>query len=125
MYKKYPIAFILICIFYSVLSFSKNTSGITTYKTPLVILDMPQDLQDFFETAYACEGWVSYFDIRLEKTTYDSVKEHIKENCSDIESKLIFMKEKYKKNKDYSERLTVYYDTVLIYKEYENNMRRE
>lgn len=45
---------------------------------------MPQDLQDFFESADACEGWVSNFDPRLEKTTHKIVESVIKENCSDI-----------------------------------------
>lgn len=84
----------------------------------VVINKMPQDLQDFFEYADACEVWVSDYDPRLDETTYNIVKNEIKENCSDIESKLSTMKIKYKKNKDYSARLTVYDDTIIIYDEY-------
>lgn len=84
----------------------------------VIIEKMPQDLQDFFESADACEGWISDFDPRLEKTTYKIVESVIKENCSDIERKLSAMKNKYKNNKDYSARLTVYDDTIIIYDEY-------
>lgn len=84
----------------------------------VIIEKMPQDLQDFFESAEACEGWVSDFDPRLEETTYNIVESVIKENCSDIEHKLSAMKIKYKNNKDYSARLTVYDDTIIIYDEY-------
>lgn len=84
----------------------------------VIIEKMPQDLQDFFESAEACEGWISDFDPRLEKTTYKIVEDVIKENCSDIEHKLSAMKNKYKNNKDYSARITVYDDTVIIYEEY-------
>ena len=84
----------------------------------VIIEKMPQDLQDFFESAEACEGWISDFDPRLEKTTYKIVEYVIKENCSDIEHKLSAMKNKYKNNKDYSARITVYDDTVIIYDEY-------
>lgn len=84
---------------------------------------MPQDLHDFFETAEACEGWISNFDPRLEKTTYRIVEIVIKENCLDIEQKLSTMKIKYKNNKDYSARLTVYDDTIIIYDDYKNSLR--
>lgn len=84
----------------------------------VIIEKMPQDLQDFFESADACEVWVSNFDPRLEKITYNIVESVIKENCSDIERKLSAMKNKYKNNKDYSARLTVYDDTIIIYGEY-------
>ncbi|MGE6980640.1 hypothetical protein [Kluyvera intermedia] len=84
---------------------------------------MPQDLHDFFETAEACEGWISNFDPRLEKTTYRIVENVIKENCLDIEQKLSTMKIKYKNNKDYSARLTVYDDTIIIYDDYKNSLR--
>ncbi|EPJ7088668.1 hypothetical protein NK529_003080 [Citrobacter amalonaticus] len=84
----------------------------------VVINKMPQDLQDFFESADACEGWISDYDPRLDETTYNIVKNEIKENCSDIERKLSTMKNKYKSNKDYSARLTVYDDTIIIYDEY-------
>lgn len=84
----------------------------------IIIKKMPQDLQDFFESADACEGWISDFDPRLEETTYKIVESVIKENCSDIEHKLSTMKIKYKNNKDYSARLTVYDDTIIIYDEY-------
>lgn len=84
----------------------------------VIIEKMPQDLQDFFESADACEVWVSNFDPRLEKITYNIVESVIKENCSDIERKLSAMKNKYKDNKDYSARLTVYDDTIIIYDEY-------
>lgn len=84
----------------------------------VIIEKMPQDLQDFFESADACEGWISDFDPRLEKTTYKTVESVIKENCSDIERKLSAMKNKYKSNKDYSARLTVYDDTIIIYDKY-------
>lgn len=84
----------------------------------VIIEKMPQDLQDFFEYADACEDWISDFDPRLEKTTYNIVENEIKENCSDIERKLSTMKIKYKNNKDYSARLTVYDDTIIIYDEY-------
>ena len=97
--------------FYSISSFSKNESEV-------VILKMPQDLQDFFETADACEGWVSDFNINMEKITYEIVEDAIKSNCSEIEKNLVLMKDKYKNNKDYSERLTVYDDTIIIYKNY-------
>ncbi|VDZ86395.1 Uncharacterised protein [Kluyvera intermedia] len=40
----------------------------------IIISKMPQDLQDFFETAEACEGWVSNFDPRLDKITYSIVE---------------------------------------------------
>ncbi|TKU03159.1 hypothetical protein FDW89_04780 [Citrobacter sp. wls830] len=86
----------------------------------VIIEKMPQDLQDFFESADACEGWISNFDPRLEETTYNIVESVIKENCSDIEHKLSAMKNKYKNNKDYSARLTVYDDTIIIYDEYKN-----
>lgn len=84
----------------------------------IIIVKMPQDLQDFFESADACEGWISDYDPRLEETTYKIVENVIKENCSDIEHKLSAMKNKYKSNKDYSARLTVYDDTIIIYDEY-------
>ncbi|MCO4157996.1 hypothetical protein [Citrobacter amalonaticus] len=84
----------------------------------VVINKMPQDLQDFFEYADACEVWVSDYDPRLDETTYNIVKNEIKENCSYIERKLSTMKNKYKSNKDYSARLTVYDDTIIIYDEY-------
>ncbi|MBW7619620.1 hypothetical protein ACXZAQ_18555 [Citrobacter portucalensis] len=84
----------------------------------VIIEKMPQDLQDFFESADACEVWVSNFDPRLEKITYNIVESVIKENCSGIEHKLSAMKNKYKNNKDYSARLTVYDDTIIIYGEY-------
>lgn len=84
----------------------------------VIIEKMPQDLQDFFESADACEVWVSNFDPRLEKITYNIVESVIKENCSDIKHKLPAMKNKYKNNKDYSARLTVYDDTIIIYDEY-------
>lgn len=110
--KRLPrVILILTYAFYSIASFSKNESGV-------VILEMPQDLQDFFETADACEGWVSDFNINMEKITYEIVEDAIKSNCSEIESNLALMKDKYKNNKDYSERLTVYDDTVIIYKNY-------
>lgn len=86
----------------------------------VIIKKMPQDLQDFFESADACEGWISDFDPRLEETTYKIVESVINENCSNIERKLSTMKNKYKNNKDYSARLTVYDDTIIIYDEYKN-----
>ncbi|EFE08193.1 hypothetical protein [Citrobacter youngae] len=86
----------------------------------VIIEKMPQDLQDFFESADACEGWISDFDPSLEETTYKIVESAIKENCSDIERKLSSMKNKYKSNKDCSARLTVYDDTIIIYDEYKN-----
>jgi hypothetical protein len=89
----------------------------------VIIEKMPQDLQDFFESADACEGWISDFDPRLEKTTYKIVESVIKENCSSIERKLSTMKNKYKNNKDYSARLTVYDDTIIIYDDYKNSLR--
>ncbi|MCE9947988.1 hypothetical protein [Hafnia paralvei] len=107
----FKLALITMCVFYSSLSFSKNENSTTIY-------DMPKDLLDFFETADACEGWISDFDARMEKTTYLIVEDAIKENCSNIEQNLSLMKNKYKNNKDYSERLTVYDDTVIIYDEY-------
>lgn len=88
----------------------------------IIISKMPQDLQDFFETAEACEGWVSNFDPRLDKITYSIVESAIKESCSDIETKLSTIKIKYKNNKDYSARLTVYDDTIIIYDEYERSL---
>lgn len=97
--------------FYSISSFSKNESGV-------VILEMPQDLQDFFETADACEGCVGDYNINMEKITYEIVEDAIKRNCSEIENNLALMKDKYKNNKDYSERLTVYDDTIIIYRNY-------
>lgn len=88
----------------------------------VIIEKMPKDLQDFFETAEACEGWISNFDPRLDKTTYSIVEGVIKENCSDIETQLSTMKTKYKNNKDYSARLTVYDDTIIIYDEYKRSL---
>lgn len=93
-------------------------SGLLSAVDKVIIEKMPQDLQDFFESAEACEGWISDFDPRLEKTTYNIVESVIKESCSDIEHKLSAMKNKYKNNKDYSARLTVYDDTIIIYDEY-------
>lgn len=84
----------------------------------IVIYDMPQDLQDFFETADSCEGWIRDFNIRQEKSTYQFVEDSIKRDCSKIESNLLSMKTKYKNNNDYSARLTVYDDTIIIYDEY-------
>lgn len=84
----------------------------------IVIYDMPQDLRDFFETADSCEGWIRDFDVRQEKLTYQFVEGSIKRDCSNIENKLLSMKVKYKNNKDYSARLTVYDDTIIIYDEY-------
>ncbi|MDN8602163.1 hypothetical protein Q0A17_22575 [Citrobacter sp. S2-9] len=110
--------FIAMC-FYSSLSFSKNTNSTVSDNDYHSILEIPQDLQDFFEMADACESWVSFFDSRLDEITYHFVVGSVKDNCSNIESKLTTMKNKYKNNKDYSERLTVYDDTVFIYKEYE------
>ena len=110
--------FIATC-FYSGLSFSKNTNSTVNDNDYHALLATPQDLQDFFETADACESWVSFFDSRLDEITYHFVVDSVKENCSNIESELITMKNKYKNNKDYSERLTVYDDTIFIYKEYE------
>lgn len=102
---------ITISIFNCDYLFAKQTSRI-------VIYDMPQDLRDFFETADACEAWIIHFNSHLGKTTYNIVESVIKENCSDIEHKLSTMKNKYKNNKDYSARLTVYDDTIIIYDEY-------
>lgn len=79
---------------------------------------MPQDLRDFFKTADSCEGWIRDFDVRQEKLTYQFVEDSIKRDCSNIENKLLSMKNKYKNNKDYSARLTVYDDTIIIYDEY-------
>ncbi|WP_423060957.1 hypothetical protein [Citrobacter portucalensis] len=84
----------------------------------IVIYDMPQDLQDFFETADSCEGWIRDSDVRQEKLFYQFVEDSIKRDCSNIENKLLSMKIKYKNNKDYSARLTVYDDTIIIYDEY-------
>ncbi|WP_423060961.1 hypothetical protein [Citrobacter portucalensis] len=84
----------------------------------IIISKMPQDIQDFFEYADACEGWISDFEPRLEKTTYNIVESAIKDSCSDIENKSSLMENKYKNNKDYSARLTVYDDTIIIYNEY-------
>lgn len=113
MYIKYLFKTILIVIsvLYSSLSISMNEDGI-------VIYDMPQDLQDFFETADACEGMVNQFNIHLDKPIQSYIENAIKENCSEIKNKLTLMKNKYKNNKDYSDRLTVYDDTVIIYDEY-------
>lgn len=58
------------------------------------------------------------FDVRQEKLTYQFVEDSIKRDCSNIENKLLSMKNKYKNNKDYSARLTVYDDTIIIYDEY-------
>ena len=110
----FKITLIAVSVFYSSLSISMNEDGI-------VIYDMPQDLQDFFETADACEGWASDFNPHLEEPSRRYVENAIKENCSDIEHKLSLLKNKYKSNKDYSERLTVYDDTVIIYDEYRKN----
>ncbi len=88
----------------------------------IVIYDMPQDLQDFFETADSCEGWIRDFNVHQEKSTYQFVEDSIKRDCSNIENKLLSMKTKYKNNKDYSARLTVYDDTIIIYDEYERSL---
>lgn len=87
----------------------------------IVIYDMPQDLRDFFENADSCEGWIRDFDVRQEKLTYQFVEDSIKRDCSNIENKLLSMKIKYKNNKDYSARLTVYDDTIIIYDEYKKS----
>ncbi|EHB3782784.1 hypothetical protein JXE69_000361 [Salmonella enterica subsp. houtenae serovar 17:z29:-] len=110
----FKIALIAASVFYSSLSISMNEDGI-------VIYDMPQDLQDFFETADACEGWISDLNPHLEEPIRRYIEKAIQENCSDIERKLLLLKNKYKNNKDYSERLTVYDDTIIIYNEYKKN----
>ncbi|MFJ2974522.1 hypothetical protein ACIPDS_07610 [Kluyvera sp. NPDC087067] len=114
MKNKYTFRIILMVLF------TLNSSLL--FAADKVILEkIPQDLQDFFETAEACEGWISNFDPRLDKTTY-SIEGVIKENCSDIETELSTMKTKYKNNKDYSARLTVYDDTIIIYDEYKRSL---
>lgn len=84
----------------------------------IVIYNMPQDLQDFFETADSCEGWIRDSNVHQEKSTYQFVEDSIKRDCAKIENKLLSMKTKYKNNNDYSARLTVYDDTIIIYEEY-------
>lgn len=112
MYKRFFIIInFIIVISYCNYLFAENVNHI-------VIYDMPQDLQDFFETADSCEGWIRDSDVRQEKLTYQFVEDSIKRNCSNIENKLLSMKTKYKNNKDYSARLTVYDDTIIIYDEY-------
>ncbi|EDD7944452.1 hypothetical protein ABNR48_000292 [Salmonella enterica] len=87
----------IMAFFYCNYLFAENVNHI-------VIYDMPQDLRDF--------------DVRQEKLTYQFVEDSIKRDCSNIENKLLSMKNKYKNNKDYSARLTVYDDTIIIYDEY-------
>lgn len=79
----------------------------------------------FFETADSCEGWIRDFDVRQEKLTYQFVEDSIKRDCSNIENKLLSMKNKYKNNKDYSARLTVYDDTIIIYDEYKKDANKK
>ncbi|MFJ2974517.1 hypothetical protein ACIPDS_07585 [Kluyvera sp. NPDC087067] len=75
--------------------FTLNSSSLFA-ADKVIIEKMPQDLQDVFETAEACEGWISNFDPRLDKTTYSIVESIIKENCSDIE-KIIYNENKIQK----------------------------
>ncbi|MGR1243632.1 hypothetical protein [Salmonella enterica] len=90
----------IMAFFYCNYLFAENVNHI-------VIYDMPQDLRDFFETADSCEGWIRDFDVRQEKLTYQFVEDSIKRDCSNIENKLLSMKNKYKNNKDYSARLWI------------------
>ncbi len=104
--------FLSLHIFYSSSSLAESVNRIVMY-------DMPQELQDFFENADACEVWVNHYGERLDEMTHYIVVKHINEICPSVEKELISMKDKHKKNKDYVQRLTVYDDTVLIYKEYQ------
>ncbi len=104
--------FLALHIFHSGSSLADSVNRIVMY-------DMPQELQDFFENADACEGWIGDFDARLDEMTHYIVKERINKICPSIEKKLNSMKNKYKNDKDYARRLTVYDDTILVYKEYQ------